>query len=222
MSKLIIKFPTRNRPEKFKQVLQLYIDGLSNKHEVKFVITMDNDDLSMNNDDIKSWLDALPVNIKYNYGNSKSKIEAVNADLENEDGDVLLLASDDMFPQIQNYDDIIFESYKQCFPDFNGAIKFHDGLRNDNLMTLCVMGWKLYKEFGYIYNPEYLSVYADNEQTIVLQKMNKFAVSPLCIISHNWTAEPWDELHARNENGDMYSKDRLVFEKRMKEILTSI
>jgi hypothetical protein len=80
----------------------------------------------------------------------------------------------------------------------------------------------LYKEFGYIYNPEYLSVYADNEQTIVLQKMNKFAVSPLCIISHNWTSEPWDELHARNENGDMYSKDRLVFEKRMKEILTSI
>ena len=70
MSKLIIKFPTRNRPEKFKQVLQLYIDGLSNKHEVKFVITMDNDDLSMNNEDMKSWLDALPVNIKYNYGKS--------------------------------------------------------------------------------------------------------------------------------------------------------
>jgi hypothetical protein len=73
------------------------------------------------------------------------------------------------------------------FPTFDGAIKFYDGLRNDDLMTLCVMGWPLYKEFGYIYHPEYTSVYADNEQTIVLKKMNKFAISDICIIKHDWT-----------------------------------
>ena len=81
MSKLIIKFPTRNRPEKFKKVLQLYIDALSGKHDVKFVITMDDDDQTMNNEEIKNWLNSLPVNVKYNYGNSKTKIQAVNADL---------------------------------------------------------------------------------------------------------------------------------------------
>jgi hypothetical protein len=220
MPKLLIKFPTRNRPEKFKKVLQLYIDGLSGKHDVKFVITMDVDDVTMNNDDIKSWLNSLQVNIKYNYGHSKSKIEAVNADLDGESADVLLLASDDMIPQIKNYDDIIFEAFKHTFPDFDGAIKFNDGLRNDDLMTLCVMGWPLYKHFGYIYHPEYTSVYCDNEQTIVLKKMKKFAISDICLIKHVWTGAPWDELHARNENMEMYSKDKEVFDRHMREIFT--
>jgi hypothetical protein len=218
MAKLLIKFPTRNRPEKFKKVLQRYIDGLSGKHDVKFVITMDHDDSTMNTPEIKDWLNSLPVKIKYNYGHSKSKIEAVNADLENEDADVLLLASDDMVPQLKNYDDIIFDCFRQVFPTFDGAIKFHDGLRNDDLMTLCVMGWPLYKEFGYIYHPEYTSVYADNEQTIVLKKMNKFATSDTCIIKHDWSPEPWDDLHARNENSEMYQKDKLIFDKHMKEL----
>lgn len=219
MSRLLIKFPTRNRPEKFKKVLQLYIDGLSGKHDVKFVISMDSDDSTMNNDEIKNWLNSLSVKIKYNYGNSKSKIEAVNADLENEEADVLLVASDDMIPQVKNYDDIIFQAYEQVFPEFDGAIKFNDGLRNDDLMTLCVMGWPLYKQFGYIYHPEYTSVYADTEQTLVLKKMKKFAVSDICLIQHAWTPAPWDDLHARNENSSMYQKDKEVFDRHMKEIL---
>ena len=221
MPKLLIKFPTRNRPEKFKKVLQLYIDGLSGKHDVKFVITMDHDDQTMNNDNIKQWLESLPVNIKYNYGYSKSKIEAVNADLENEDADVLLLASDDMIPQLKNYDDIIFDVFSQVFPDYNGAIKFNDGLRNDDLMTLCVIGYPLYKQFGYIYHPDYTSVYCDTEQTLVLKTMNKLAVCDTCIAKHEWTATPWDELHARNENSEMYKKDKEVFDKRMKEFFSS-
>lgn len=221
MAKLLIKFPTRNRPDKFKKVLQLYIDGLSGKHDVKFVITMDEDDLTMNNEDIKNWLNSLPIKLKYNYGHSKSKIEAVNADLENEDADVLLLASDDMIPQLKDYDDIIFDVFSQAFPNFDGAIKFNDGLRNDDLMTLCVMGWPLYKQFGYIYHPEYTSVYCDTEQTLVLKKMNKLAVCDTCIAKHAWTAAPWDELHARNENSDMYKKDKEVFDRRMKEFFNS-
>lgn len=220
MAKLLIKFPTRNRPEKFKKVLQLYIDNLSGNHDVKFVITMDEDDSTMNNQEIKEWLNSLPVKIKYNYGHSKSKIQAVNADLENEDADVLLLASDDMVPQMKNYDDIIFQCFNVAFPDYNGAIKFNDGLRNDDLMTLCVMGWPLYKHFGYIYHPDYTSVYSDTEQTLVLKKMQKLAISPLCIIKHVWTPEPWDDLHARNENSEMYGVDKQVFDRRMKEIFS--
>ena len=34
---------------------------------------------------------------------------------------------------------VIFQSFNHVFPNFDGAIKFNDGLRNDDLMTLCVM-----------------------------------------------------------------------------------
>jgi hypothetical protein len=218
MSRLVIKFPTRNRPEKFKSVFTRYMTFLSGRHDVRFVVSMDTDDATMNNDAMREWFETRKRNadIKYCYGHSKSKIQACNADMEGEYGDVLLLASDDMNPQQMSYDEVVFKCFEQAFPDFSGAIKFWDGLRpkEDPLMTLTVMGFPLYKQFGYIYNPEYKSVYCDNEQTEVCHRLGKLAIAPYCIIRHEWTNEPFDTLHARNENKDMYDVDSKTFEAR--------
>jgi hypothetical protein len=192
---------------------------LSGRHDVRFVVSMDADDATMNNDAMREWFETRKRNadIKYCYGHSKSKIEACNADMEGEYGDILLLASDDMVPVQMSYDDVIVKCFEQAFPDFDGAIKFWDGLRdiNDSLMTLTVMGFPLYKQFGYIYNPEYTSLYCDNEQTQVCAALGKLAKCDLCIIKHEWTPEPFDALHARNENKDMYSIDQRVYEARL-------
>jgi len=218
MSRLVIKFPTRNRPEKFKSVFTRYMTFLSGRHDVRFVVSMDADDATMNNDAMREWFETRKRNadIKYCYGYSKSKIQACNADMEGEYGDVLMLASDDMNPQQMSYDEVVFKCFEQAFPDFSGAIKFWDGLRpkEDPLMTLTVMGFPLYKQFGYIYNPEYKSVYCDNEQTEVCHRLGKLAIAPYCIIRHEWTNEPFDTLHARNENKDMYNVDSNTFEAR--------
>tara|TARA_R100001082_G_scaffold109370_1_gene86408 strand:- start:2110 stop:2796 length:687 start_codon:yes stop_codon:yes gene_type:complete len=217
MSKLLIKFPSRNRPDKFKKVLRKYIDFLSGNHDVRFVISMDEDDKKMNTKDIKTFLKRLRkggVDLVYHYGNSKSKVEACNANMENENADVIMLISDDMIPQLRNYDDVIFEYFSKAFPDFDGGIKFHDGLRNDILMTLPIIGWKVYEKWGYIYHPDYTSLYCDTEQTFALQIMGKLAAVDICLAKHEWTPEPFDELHARNENAQMYHKDGAVFQRR--------
>ena len=218
MSRLVIKFPTRNRPEKFKTVFSRYLTFLSGRHDVRFILSMDEDDLTMNNPEMHQWISTRAQNaqIECFYGNSKSKIEACNANLEGVDGDVLLLASDDMVPVQMGYDDIIFGAFSQAFPDFDGAIKFWDGLRpkEDPLMTLTVMGFPLYKQFGYIYNPEYKSLYCDNEQTQVCATLNKLRRCDLCIIQHQWTGEAFDSLHARNENPEMYGVDGETFKRR--------
>jgi hypothetical protein len=191
---------------------------LSGRHDVRFVVSMDADDATMNNDAMREWFETRKRNadIKYCYGHSKSKIQACNADMEGEYGDVLMLASDDMNPQQMSYDEVVFKCFEQAFPDFSGAIKFWDGLRpkEDPLMTLTVMGFPLYKQFGYIYNPEYKSLYCDNEQTEVCHRLGKLAIAPYCIIRHEWTNEPFDTLHARNENKDMYDVDSKTFEAR--------
>jgi len=222
MKKLLIKFPTRSRPDKFKEVLQKYINNLSGTFDVRFVITADNDDDTMNTQDMREWLDGLidrGIDLVYHYGDSKTKIEAVNANMEGEEADVLLLASDDMIPQMFGYDAIIMQSMEEAFPKFDGAIKFSDGLRNDYLMTLAVLGWKLYKKFGYIYHPDYKSLYADDEQTQACMMMNKFAVSPMCIIKHEWVAgghPEADDMHKEQEAPEMYMKDKAVFDRRKK------
>ena len=123
-----------------------------------------------------------------------------------------------MIPCFQDFDDIIMQGMEQFFPDMDGAIKFHDGLRpkEDLLMTLPVLGWNLYKKFGYIYHPDYTSLYCDNEMTIVCRDLGKLLVSPVCIFRHEWTNQPFDDLHARNENSEMYAIDSKVFEERQK------
>jgi hypothetical protein len=173
----------------------------------------------MNTPEIRDWLDELSNtnDIKYYYGHSKSKIEACNADLENVKGDVLLLISDDMYPVQEDYDDIIYKSYEATFPDYDGAIKFNDGIRTDPLMTLPCLGWKLFEKFGYVYHPDYTSVFCDNEQTSACMMMGKFAVSNICIAKHFWVPgnhSHADELHQRNDSQEMYEKDGKVFEER--------
>jgi len=218
--KLVIKFPTRERPEKFKKVLQKYIDLLSGSNEVQFVITCDTNDTTMNNEAMLDWFEIMKskANIQLHYGNSKSKVEAVNANLENISGDVLLIASDDMIPAAKNYDSIIADAFTQVFPNYDGAIKFHDGLRNDQLMTLPCLGWNLYKAFGYVYHPDYTSLYCDNEQTRVCGMLGKLALSDICIIRHEWIPSDHknaDELHKRNES--FYDVDVEVFKRRMQQ-----
>ena len=218
MGRLLIKFPTRNRPEKFKAALDRYISFLSGRHRIRFVISLDEDDESMNNEDMRAWLDsrAQITDLKYRYGQPRTKIEAINADLEGDDGDILLVASDDMNPVRRKYDTIIFEAFARVFPDFDGAVRFWDGqrLQSDALMTLAVIGFPLYRRLGYIYHPDYTSVYADTDQTVVCLRLKRLALSPVCIIKHEWTPEPFDALHARNNSHDMYKIDHAVFAER--------
>ena len=219
MSKILIKFPTRNRPDKFKNVLEKTIKFLSGNHNVRFIITMDEDDLTMNNKKMKSYLKRTRKNgtdIVYHYGTSKTKVEACNANLEGENADIVVLLSDDMVPCFDGFDELIVAGMEEHFPNMDGAIKFNDGLRGsqDLLMTLPVIGWKLYEAMGHLYHPSYTSVFCDNEMTHVCMMLNKLAVSPACLFRHEWTHKPFDELHARNENEEMYRIDGAIFEGR--------
>jgi len=218
----VIKFPTRGRKRRFFDVLAKWIGYLSGKHAVQFVITLDNDDAEMNTPEVREKLDTLPlpdgVKLKYVFGNSKSKIEAVNADLEGVTGDILICASDDMTPVVQGYDDIIAEAFKQHFPLLDGAIRFWDGRRKkeDPLMTLAVMGWRLYEAFGYIYHPSYVSIHCDVEQTYVCQNLQRFVLDPRCIVRHDWGVCK-DDMLKKNNSSVLRKQDYQTYNRRRKQ-----
>ena len=41
MIDLLIKYPTRQRPNEFKRILSSYISKISGKYNVKFIISLD-------------------------------------------------------------------------------------------------------------------------------------------------------------------------------------
>jgi hypothetical protein len=103
--KILIKFPTRSRREKFFKVLDMYYSFANNLDLIHFQISIDEDDPTMNNDEVISKFGTYK-NLTCTVGKSENKIHAVNRDIIVGDWDIVLLASDDMIPKIKGYDDI--------------------------------------------------------------------------------------------------------------------
>lgn len=236
MSRLVVKFPTRGRPDKFISTLDRYINFASGMQDVQFVISMDHDDASMNNQNMISHLtrmrNQLENRVHFAYGSSKSKIEACNANIDmvkRLNPDIILLASDDMLPIVSGYDDIICKTMGKHFPNTDGVLHFNDGFSGaEKLITLSILGRKYFERFGYIYHPEYKSVFSDDEFTQVARLLNKVVYIDHCIIQHQWVGIPYvkaargeirpeelqrDALHERNEDQEMYNHDKEVFER---------
>ena len=183
---------------------------LSGKRDVSFLLSFDEDDATMNNVGMKNWFKPLGKNVHVHFGHSKTKIEACNADLDKApDFDIILLASDDMIPVQEGYDDIICSDMEKYFPDTDGVLWYNDGLVGDALNTLSIMGKKYFDRFGYMYHPDYESVYCDNEFMESSRMLGKCEYIDNVIIKHEWVgmAEPNDPLHQKNHTLDLYHRD---------------
>ena len=213
--KLLIKFPTRNRKNKFFKVLRQYQNMCEDLDNTYFLITLDNDDESMNPSDVEDIFNTFK-NIKVVYGTSNSKIHAVNRDIELvNDWDIVLLASDDMTPKVKGYDNIIRNKMKEFYSDTDGILWFNDGHMGNKLNTLCILGKKYYDRFGYIYHPEYKSVWSDNEFMLVGNILGKQTYFEQVIIEHehpDWGYGSRDEIHQNNSKNE--NQDKLLFTKR--------
>ena len=211
--RILIKFPTRGRPERFKDTLEKYINFLSGKHDVKFIFTFEDDDVKMNCDEIKNYLDNLNVKNNYFYGNSKNKIEAINDNLENEDFDILILAADDMIPVYNNYDDLISKEFQKSIHGLDCVLFFQSTRWSDLLDVGCIMGKPYYDRFGYIYHPSYKSIFCDNEYTEVAKILGKSVfLEGMEPFSHQFITGDETEIknwQFNNEDTENYNKRKI-------------
>ncbi len=221
--RIVIKFPTRGRPDKFTTTLERYINFLSGMHEVYFVVSFDHDDHTMNNDSMLSLFNRL--NLENNHkiypicGNSTGKVSAINADMDKVlalNPEVIVLVSDDMIPVLRGYDDIVAKNMIKYFPDTDGVLHFNDGSTGqDILITLPVIGQKYFERFGYLYYPGYKSVYCDNEFTDVARLLGKVVYFEQTIIQHEWIGlNSPDALHLYNESPEIYAHDEPLYDER--------
>lgn len=214
--KLLIKFPTRSRKDKFFNVLDLYYKNIEDLDNTRFIITCDKDDKEMNNDKVEDKL-LNYKNLSVYYSDNKTKIEAINTDLEDEDFDILLVASDDMIPQKFGFDNIIRTQMSINFPNNDGVLWFNDGYQRSNLNTLPILGKKYYDKFNYIYHPSYKSLWCDNEFMEVANKLKKQVYIDDVIIKHEhqvWTGEKWDNLQVINDSFNNEDKNNYLRRKK--------
>ena len=193
------------------QVLRLYQENII-MPDTKILVTIDDDDMSMN--DRSFWNPT--EQIEYEYGRSDNKVHACNRGLKNHYFDIVILASDDMMPQVKGFDQIISDAMLKRFPDTDGCLHFNDGYTGERLQTMPIFGRKYYERFNYIYNPSYVSLWCDNEQMEVAKGLNKYAYFTQILFKHEHYANnpevKMDERYKITES--FYLQDKRTYEKR--------
>jgi hypothetical protein len=202
-------FASRERPEKFFNCLD-NIRMKCNSYEYFVIAKLDDDDPYK--EQYKICLDIYPE-VTVRWGLSKGKIHAINRDIDDlPKCDIVCCHSDDMVFTKDGFDDIIKQ---HCGPD--DFVHFPDQHANERLSTYAIMGREYYDRFGYIYNPLYQSVYADNEQNEVAKLLGKYKYVNEKILCHEhpiWGYGIADDLLKRTEHRTLYQADHQTYLKR--------
>jgi len=216
--RLLIKFPSRSRPTKLLEGVAKYVDFAEDMSRTRILITLDADDITVT-EELKQKLVGIHPNISLDIGFSAGKIDAINRGVPDPSTfDILLLASDDMIPEVKGYDQIIRSKMAQFYPDTDGVLFFNDGFNKHELNTILICGSKYYRRFGYLYYPEYKSLFCDNEFQIMANTLRRQKYFPEIIIRHehphiNPSVE-LDELY--HKNNKYFYEDEALFIKRSK------
>lgn len=214
--RILLKCPTRSRPQRVLKTLGTYLRLAARPDLLGVAVSCDVDDPTMTNTDELKALLAPCAWSRIFFSPNRSKIEACNANLSEVDWDwdIVVLVSDDMVPQVRGYDDTIRTQMTNRFPDRNGLLWFNDGCQGSNLNTLCIYGRAFYEQRGMIYDPAYKSLFCDTELTDHCRTIlaDRCAYIPSCIIRHEHPgtgyAHYMDALYERNQtywSEDMYT-----------------
>ncbi len=198
---LLIKYATRSRPVWFVRAIENIVATISTSN-YQILVSADLDDPTMNNDDIKNFVAHYPQ-IKIVYGLSKSKVDAINRDMNFADEwDWLINFSDDMVFTVHGWDKIMETEHNKVWrfgqPFF---AHWNDGVVGDKLPTMSIMNKEYYDIDGYIYYPEYKSFSCDAEAWFVAKARGMHHYFEQELFKHVHSSSiglPYDELYHLN------------------------
>jgi len=181
--RILYKYPSRNRPDRFFQGLDTITNLSADKEWYHVACTLDLDDSTMNNESVIKRIESYP-NTSIQWGISKSKIHAVNRDMPDYPFDILINFSDDMRFNLYGYDQCVRVDMNAHFPNFEGLLHYPDQDAKEYLATMYIAGRKFYDTFGFIYDPEFKSLWCDNLVQSIAQHMGRYKYCGYQINTH--------------------------------------
>jgi len=190
-----------------KHTINSIVSNISNAADYFIQLSLDEDD-----EQLSEYFKIIsPIHEKI-IGSSKNKIDAINRDMDLVDQwwDILINVSDD---QVFIKKDFDLDIVNNMGNDGDMFLHFPDGNQGD-LATMSIIGRKYYLRDGYIYNPNYESVYCDNEAQDVAKLRNCYKLVNTHIFNHEhpaWGKGQTDEQYKKNEHFLVYEKDRQTY-----------
>jgi hypothetical protein len=204
---ILYKLTSRSRPAKMYKAYKSVVDNAVLNWVM--ILSVDSDDaVTLNSDEFKQmqWDKRVSIHV----GTSKNKIDAINRDVPQSGWDILVNLSDDQVFTVKGFDKVIAE---HCGNDT--FLHLPDGYVNERLATMSIMGIDYYKRFGYIYHPDYVSLFCDNEAMDEAIRLGCYKYVNTNVFIHDhpaWTGATPDAqlLHTQS----FYRRDERVYKKR--------
>jgi glycosyltransferase involved in cell wall biosynthesis len=203
-AKISLLHATRGRPGSAWKSRQTWLERAKNPDAIEHIYGIDHDD---------------PLNgpflvCRHVVNQSAGPVGAWNECAKFTQGEVLIQMSDDFDPPMYWDEMILKEIGDTSKPK---ALWVWDGNRTDDLMTMAIVTKARYKQKGYLFHPEFFSMYSDNWFTdealidgVVIDARSKIT------FQHNHPAYgkgKMDETYARSNSSENYEQGLAVYNK---------
>lgn len=207
---ILVKYASRGRPERFIQGLENIYETCAQPDYIRVLVTADLDDPTMANEEIRNKVASYP-NARIMYGVSNNKIHACNRDLdllpdEWKDWDIIANFSDDQRWTTYGWDECVRIDFNSVFPEtLDGFMAYLDPDTHGALSTLYIAGRKFFGRFGFIYDPQFVSLFCDNLVEDCAKKLGKYHYTGYPIYRHhnpayNYSDFPKDEMFIKQQD----------------------
>lgn len=208
--KTLINFASRSRPALFHKCMDNLRQCFTNYN---VVLKVDRNDPTL-----REYLSKAYPEIILQLGHSDSKVHAINRDIPDCDWYILVNTSDDIIWKEGAGEQIKREIGNDTFLHFPEVyVDSQVNKGKDNISVVSIMDWSYYTRFGYIYHPDYKSLWCDNEATEVARRLGRYKFVNKYIFEHMHPAAGKavkDEQYRYTES--FSSADKQTFLKRQK------
>jgi len=157
-SKISLLHATRGRALQAKECRDKWLSTAKHPEDIEHIFGIDDDDI-----DSLTNINTQRVIVE----RGKGCVAAWNACAKASSGDILIQLSDDWEP-VQDWD----ETIRGEFADAEGerVLAISDGHRADDLLCMAILNRKRYEKQGFMFHPDFFSVYSDNYFTWLAHK----------------------------------------------------
>ena len=144
-------------------------------------------------------------------------VAAWNAAAEKSCGEVLVQLSDDWDPPMY-WDEILLNAIGDTSE--SKVLAISDGHRTDNLLCMAILTRARYEQQGYMFHPDFFSVYSDNYFTDKAYQDGVIIEARHIVFEHLhpvFGKAEWDETYARSNSDKNYANGKATYERLLAE-----
>jgi len=205
--------PTRGRPHLAAQCFYRWSDLFSHKNDLEYLMVLDSDDAENYLEVIEELM--LIPGFRVVIWDNMNVVQALNNGAKVSTGDVLLYVSDD-FECPPNWD---LEIQKEVKGEKDWVLFVYDGIQR-RAQTISILDRVYYSRTGYIYYPEYKSMFADPDFTETAKVLGRSIDAMHLTFRHNHYSiggVPFDATYAKENSPDAWNHGEALFNRRKAE-----